>query len=67
MMTHYEQVAEDARIECSAKGVILMVYDGDCANGIAIRMPPEKVAEIPAVLRQMADQIEEQTKSPETS
>lgn len=60
----YDDVCTMAREAAKAKGVLLMVFDGEHGQGFSAQLPPELVLGIPAVLRQVADQIEKNTCQP---
>lgn len=54
----YDDICTEARLACRARGVLLLVYDGQHGNGFSAQIPPEMVDRIPAVLREVADKIE---------
>jgi hypothetical protein len=62
----YDQAAQTARETCEAEGVVLMVFEGSMGNGLSLNLTPEMLLKAPTVLRQIADQIEQQT-PPETT
>jgi hypothetical protein len=49
--------------EAVAKGAIVMVLDGEHGNGFSAALPPDAIARIPTVLRQVANQIESDAKA----
>ncbi|HVX56958.1 MAG TPA: hypothetical protein VHA37_04450 [Candidatus Saccharimonadales bacterium] len=57
----YDEAATRARQECKAAGVVLIVCDGHSGNGFSAQLSPELSYRLPAVLRQVADQIERDT------
>jgi hypothetical protein len=46
------------RERASAKGVIVLVFEGDRGSGFSVQATPEVTATIPSILRQIADSIE---------
>jgi hypothetical protein len=56
----YNAAAERARRHAEAAGVVLIVYKGKHGDGFEVHLPPEALGRMPYVLRQVADQIEQQ-------
>jgi hypothetical protein len=54
----YDKLASDAREKAEAVGVVLIVYEGSKGSGFSVQMPREPMRTLPAVLRQLADDIE---------
>lgn len=61
-MTHgpgkYNDAATVARESTGAAGVILLVFEGNLGSGFSVQGPPHLLANLPDVMRQMADAIE---------
>ena len=53
----YDMVAGLARATTGAAGVILIVIDGAAGSGFSIQAPLELTIKLPAILRNMADEI----------
>lgn len=54
----YDEACTQARLLTNAAGVILIVYDGEHGDGFSAQLESTITTCIPAVLRQVADQIE---------
>lgn len=54
----YDEVATVARKLSGARGVIVVVFEGEEGNGFSAQLPSDLVDKVPSALRQMADQIE---------
>jgi hypothetical protein len=54
----YDLPCTFARIITHAKGVLLIILEGDKGNGFEVQCAPEMVESIPRLLRDMADSIE---------
>lgn len=54
----YDDLATDARKRAKAAAVILVVFDGADGSGFSCQAPAYVVANLPAVLRKLADSIE---------
>ncbi len=52
-----------ARAMCGARGVILIVFEGDSGSGYSAQLPPEVCGELPAILREIAERIEQDVRS----
>ena len=56
----YDQARTDVREATSAKGVLLIILDGNQGNGFSAQFEDDDYrGSIPSILRQVADQIEE--------
>jgi hypothetical protein len=56
----YNQLATESREAAQAEGVILIVLNGNKGTGFSAQFEsPGMVQDIPSLLRQVADQIEE--------
>ena len=58
----YDTECELARKMCGAKGVMLVVMDGNKGHGFSAAIPSNQVDNVPRILRSMADSIEADTK-----
>jgi hypothetical protein len=54
----YNEVCADVRKRTHAKGVILIVMEGDKGEGFEVQAPLDIVLALPKLLRSLADQIE---------
>jgi len=54
----YDGAATAAREDTQALGVILIVFQGKDGHGFSAQLPPEILLTVPAILRNVADQIE---------
>jgi hypothetical protein len=54
----YDAVCTSVRELTKAKGVLIMVIEGDMGDGFSCQMDLEGILRLPSVLRHMADQIE---------
>ena len=59
----YDDVATEARLKTQARGVMLMVFDGTHGGGFSAQLPPDLLLTMPAILREVAKQIEESWKA----
>jgi hypothetical protein len=55
----YDAVCTVARDLAAAEGVLLIVLNGKLGSGFSVQGAPEIMGEIPRLLRQMADQIDQ--------
>jgi hypothetical protein len=55
----YDDLATEARTKAQAEGVIVLVFNGRLGGGFSAQLTPELTLQIPRILRQMADEIEE--------
>jgi len=55
----YDQTATVARITTGAKGIVLMVIGGDKGSGFSVQAPMEIQMNLPQLLRNLADEIEQ--------
>lgn len=58
----YDDLCTQAREAANAKGAILLIFGGDKGNSFCCQLPPLLALEVPSMLRDMADQIEESMK-----
>ncbi len=54
----YNDACTVARMLAQAKGVLLIVIEGDHGSGFSVQVPPEIIPIIPGVLRSVAASIE---------
>lgn len=55
----YDDLATTARQSANARGVIVIVFEGDKGNGFSVQTADlQLVARVPAILRDVADGIE---------
>lgn len=54
----YDGEATAIRMATHARGVALIVFDGDRGSGFSVQCPPQLTQELPAMLRTMADDME---------
>jgi len=57
----YDDVATSVRDATVAQGVIVAVFDGHRGSGLSVQANAWTLAQIPHILRQLADQIEQDT------
>jgi hypothetical protein len=55
----YDDFATLIREQTQAEGVMVIVVGGNRGQGFSAQLPPELMATIPAILRDMAKQIED--------
>ena len=58
----YDALCTKIREETKAQGVILMVFDGNQGSGFSVQAPLDLTFGLPAILRDLAQQIEEDMK-----
>lgn len=58
----YDAACTAARMATKAKGVLLVVYDGEFGHGFSAQLPPEAIGSIAAALRDVAEQIESENR-----
>jgi hypothetical protein len=56
----YDAAATVARASTKAKGVLLVVFGGEHGAGFSAQLPADLLLTVPAILRDMADQIDRQ-------
>jgi hypothetical protein len=61
----YDDLVTDVRKRTNAAGVALIVFGGDKGNGFSVQADATLTPTLPAVLRAMADAIEEDTQVPD--
>lgn len=54
----YDEMTSVMREIARAKGIVVLVFDGNEGSGFSAQMAPELLVTLPAMLRQLADQIE---------
>ena len=54
----YDDVATVALKSTKARGVIVMVFDGEKGTGFSVQAPADVQLRLPVILRDVADQIE---------
>ena len=54
----YDHECSVARALANADGVLLIVLNGDRGHGFSVQIPPTALHAIPAILRDIANQIE---------
>jgi len=54
----YDDLATQARLAAKAKGVLLIIFDGEHGNGFSSQLPLEEMLTVPTILRRVADDIE---------
>lgn len=59
----YDDWCSFVRFGTKAKGAMVLIFEGEHGNGFSSQLPPEQTAQIPDVLRQIADQIEADLKN----
>jgi hypothetical protein len=59
----YDAECTQAREAAKATGALLVIFEGDRGFGFSVQGPLPMIAEIPQVLRVMADKIEADTKA----
>lgn len=59
----YDELANHCFKEAKARGVVLMVLDGEHGNGFSVVGDRSTLAYIPQLLREMADGIERDMRS----
>jgi hypothetical protein len=60
----YDYYARVTREAAQAEGVILIVIKGDRGSGFSVQATMEITSRLPEILRDMADQIEDDIKDP---
>jgi len=58
----YEEEARVLSEQLAATGIILIVLGGKRGNGFEVRIPPEDASALARVLREVADEMEEDIK-----
>jgi hypothetical protein len=57
----YDHEISGLMLSTKARAIILMVFEGNKGSGFSVQAFDDIAPEIPGILRQMADQIEEST------
>jgi hypothetical protein len=55
----YDDLCTHVRETAKAEGVIVIVINGERGQGFSVQAPPHLTYAIPALLRRMADEIEQ--------
>ena len=55
----YDDLATYVREKAKAVGAIVIVFQGKHGHGFSCQLPPSAVADVPSVLRQVANEIEQ--------
>jgi hypothetical protein len=55
----YDDLATMVREQANAKGVIVVVFDGDKGAGFSVQADLETTLAVPKILRSIAEQIEQ--------
>jgi hypothetical protein len=58
----YDAICTKARIEAKAVGALLMIIEGKNGSGFSVQAPGAILVQLPAVLRFVADEIEQDIK-----
>lgn len=59
----YDDLCTMVRENAGAVGAVVIVVGGNLGAGFSVQMLPEHIGLLPATLRQVADQIESQTRT----
>jgi hypothetical protein len=54
----YDHLATAARTAARARGVVVIVFEGDAGSGFSVQADPHFTARLPAILRDVANGIE---------
>lgn len=54
----YDELCTEAREKAKSIGAVLMIFDGEKGWGFSVQMPPRFMAQLPALLRDMANKVE---------
>lgn len=54
----YDKEAQELLERLKAKGLVLLVFDGDRGYGMAVKAQPHIMAVLPEILRKIADGVE---------
>jgi hypothetical protein len=60
----YDHLATAARASANARGVVVIVFEGDAGSGFSVQADPQFTARLPAILRDVAAGIEADLKAP---
>ncbi len=58
----YDAECTAARLSSGAEGVVLLVLRGRLGSGFAVQMPEDWVVKVPAMLRDLANMVEDAQK-----
>jgi hypothetical protein len=59
----YDDACTAARETTGAAGALLIIFEGEKGHGFSAQLPVEALVQIPTVLREIADQIEEDARA----
>jgi len=62
----YDDLLTVAREGAQAEGAILMIFSGSKGSGFEVQVPPHIIVQIPEILRDMADKLDELRKAKTT-
>jgi hypothetical protein len=54
----YNELCTYVREKAEALGVVVLIFEGNQGNGFSVQAPPSLAGALPAMLRDMANQIE---------
>ena len=54
----YDELCTEAREKANSLGAVLLIFDGEKGWGFSVQMPPSLMADLPKLLREMADIVE---------
>lgn len=60
----YDTICTFARVSAAAKGAVLVIYEGSQGSGLSVQCDARLIKALPAVLRQVADDIERDAGKP---
>jgi hypothetical protein len=61
---HYDDLCTQAREQADAVATLLIIIEGNRGNGFSCQAPVEWTARLPAILRRVANDIEEALPKP---
>lgn len=59
----YDDVCTFVRDLTFAQGAVLLILGGEHGNGFSVQCPKESLMQLPAIFREVADQIEAQAQN----
>lgn len=62
----YDDLCTKLREDADAAGVILIIFDGNLDSGFSVQVPPQILHTLPALLRSLSNQIEDDLKTEAT-
>lgn len=54
----YDELCTEAREKAQSVGAILMIFEGENGWGFSVQMPPHLMAQLPPLLREVANKVE---------